>query len=111
MKPSVIAGFLVQASRLNISALAEEYFQNDAPWYIDNIPFFETSDSHIQDVYYYRWKIFRSHQRDLGAKGFISTEFLDDVSWQTQPYGSLNDATALHLQGKQTSIFLRANEF
>lgn len=45
----------------------------------------------------YRWKIFRSHQRDLGANGYISTEFLDDVGWQTNPWASLNDATGFHL--------------
>ncbi|KAF2033974.1 hypothetical protein EK21DRAFT_57469 [Setomelanomma holmii] len=82
---------------LNADALAKQYFGNDAPWYRDRIPFFESSDKDITDVYYYRWKIFRSHQRDLGLNGFISTEFLDDVSWQTNPWASLNDATGFHL--------------
>lgn len=82
---------------LNADALVTQYFGNDAPWYRDRIPFFESSDKDITDVYYYRWKIFRAHQRDLGANGFISTEFLDDVSWQNAPWASLNDATGFHL--------------
>ncbi|KAH7066845.1 six-hairpin glycosidase [Paraphoma chrysanthemicola] len=82
---------------LDADALAKQYFGNDAPWYRDRIPFFESSDKDITDVYYYRWNIFRAHQRDLGANGFISTEFLDDVSWQTNPWASLNDATGFHL--------------
>jgi hypothetical protein len=82
---------------LDSDSLAAKYFGNDAPWYRDRIPFFESSDKDITDVYYYRWKIFRSHQRDLGANGFISTEFLDDVGWQTTPWASLNDATGFHL--------------
>jgi hypothetical protein len=82
---------------LDLDSLAAQYFGNDAPWYRDRIPFFESSDKDITDVYYYRWKIFRSHQRDLGPNGFISTEFLDDVSWQTTPWASLNDATGFHL--------------
>jgi hypothetical protein len=82
---------------LNADALATQYFGNDAPWYRDRIPFFESSDKEITDVYYYRWKIFRSHQRDLGPNGYISTEFLDDVGWQTTPWASLNDATGFHL--------------
>lgn len=86
----------VQAA-LNIDALAKQYFGNDALWYRNRIPFFESSDTQITDVYYYRWKIFRTHQRDLGANGYISTEFLDDVSWQTKPWASLNDATGFHL--------------
>lgn len=82
---------------LDADALATQYFGNDAPWYHDRIPFFESSDKDITDVYYYRWKIFRAHQRDLGPNGYISTEFLDDVGWQTTPWASLNDATGFHL--------------
>jgi hypothetical protein len=82
---------------LDADALATQYFGNDAPWYRDRIPFFESSDKEITDVYYYRWNIFRSHQRDLGQNGYISTEFLDDVGWQTTPWASLNDATGFHL--------------
>ena len=82
---------------LDGDALSKQYFGNDAPWYRDRIPFFETSDKDITDVYYYRWNIFRAHQRDLGANGFISTEFLGDVGWQTKPWASLNDATVFHL--------------
>lgn len=82
---------------LDADALASKYFGNDAPWYRNRIPFFESSDKEITDVYYYRWQIFRAHQRDLGANGYISTEFLDDVGWQTKPWASLNDATGFHL--------------
>jgi hypothetical protein len=82
---------------LDADALTKKYFGNDAPWYRNRIPFFESSDKDITDVYYYRWKIFRSHQRDLGQNGYISTEFLDDVGWQTTPWASLNDATGFHL--------------
>lgn len=86
----------VQAA-LDGDAIAKQYFGNDAPWYRNRIPFFESSDKDVTDVYYYRWNIFRAHQRDLGANGFISTEFLDDVGWQTKPWASLNDATVFHL--------------
>ena len=62
-------------------ALAQR-FGNDAPWYRDRIPLFESSDALLDAVYYYRWQVFRAHQRDLGTQGYITTEFLDDVSWQ-----------------------------
>ena len=58
---------------LDTNGLANRYFGNDAAWYRDKIPYFEASDSEIQDVYYYRWKIFRAHQRDLGQRGYVST--------------------------------------
>lgn len=83
---------------LDADALVTKYYGNDAPWYRDRIPFFESSDQQITDVYYYRWNIFRAHQRDLGALGYISTEFLNDVGWQETPWASLNDATGFHLQ-------------
>ncbi len=82
---------------LNENEIAVARFGNDAPWYENNIPFFESSDPLLDRIYYYRWQIYRAHQRDLGARGYISTEFLDDVSWQLNPYASLNDATGFHI--------------
>lgn len=77
--------------------LAIGYFGNDAPWYEVRIPFFESADPKIDAVYYYRWSIFRAHQRDLGEIGYITTEFADDVDWQREPYASLNDASGFHI--------------
>ncbi len=82
---------------LDETSLATRFFGADATWYRGNIPFFETSDPQLQQVYYYRWQVFRAHQRDLGQRGYITTEFLDDVSWQREPYASLNDATGFHI--------------
>ena len=83
---------------LNATELIQGYFGNDSPWYADRIPIFESSATDIQDVYYYRWNIFRAHQRDLGSDGYISTEFLNDVGWQTQPSALLIDAANMHLR-------------
>lgn len=82
---------------LNEHQLAQQAFGNDAPWYEHNIPFFEASAPLLQRIYYYRWELFRAHQRDLGERGYISTEFLDDVDWQLGPWASLNDATVFHI--------------
>lgn len=82
---------------LDANRILARHFGNDAPWYRDNIPLFESADPTIDAVYYYRWALFRAHQRDLGADGYISTEFLDDVGWQLEPYASLNDATGFHI--------------
>lgn len=82
---------------LDAHHIAVQRFGNDAPWYEARVPFFESADPTIDAVYYYRWSLFRAHQRDLGERGFISTEFLDDVPWQLEPWASLNDATGFHL--------------
>jgi hypothetical protein len=78
-------------------AIAEARYGNDAAWYEGRIPFFESSDAKIDAVYYYRWGLFRAHQRDLGKQGYITTEFADDVDWQREPYASLNDASGFHI--------------
>ncbi|KAI3552899.1 hypothetical protein CABS01_06341 [Colletotrichum abscissum] len=88
---------LAQAA-LDVDAITEKYFGNDAPWYKNRIPLFESSDTEITDVYYYRWNLFRTHQRDVGTKyGYITTEFIDNVGWQTQPWASNNCAAIFHL--------------
>jgi hypothetical protein len=84
-------------SHLDLDAIARQRFGKDATWYRDRIPFFQSSDPRLDQVYYYRWQIVRAHQRDLGKIGYITTEFADDVSWQREPYASLNDATGFHL--------------
>ncbi len=77
--------------------LAVRYFGNDAPWFEKNIPFFDCSDPDITRIYFYRWQLYKSHLKDLGSRGYIVTEFLNDVGWAWNPYQSLDDATAFHI--------------
>jgi hypothetical protein len=77
--------------------LAGENFGNDAPWFLQNIPFLEIDDPAIQQIYYYRWKLFRSHVREIGVQGTTVLEFLDDVPWARHPYTDLNDSASFHL--------------
>jgi hypothetical protein len=91
------AAVAAQPLPLDEHKIAVARYGNDAPWYEGNIPFFEASDARLEHIYYYRWEVFRAHQRDLGTRGYISTEFLGDVRWQREPYASLNDASAFHI--------------
>ncbi len=77
--------------------LAHQYFGNDAPWYLANVPFLEIDDPEIQQVYYYRWQVYRSHLREIGAQGTDETEFLPDVPWAGHPYTDLNDSSSFHI--------------
>jgi hypothetical protein len=65
--------------------LANEYFQEDAQWYLDNIPFFECSDKQIEQVYYYRWKMYKAHLRNVGQDKYVVTEFINHVPWDREP--------------------------
>ena len=69
--------------------LSTQYFGEDTEWYLENIPFFECSDKQIQDIYYYRWKLYKAHIRDIGNKEFVITEFIDDVPWDREVYSSI----------------------
>ncbi len=77
--------------------LAVEYFGADAPWFLRNIPFLEIDDPEIQQIYYYRWKLFRSHIREIGAQGTNVLEFLVNVPWAREPYTDLNDSASFHI--------------
>jgi mannosylglycerate hydrolase MGH1-like protein/F5/8 type C domain-containing protein len=90
--------FTVQAqANLSRANIAAKYFGADAPWYLRNIPFLEIDDPEIQEVYYYRWKVFRSHIREIGPEGTTVLEFLDNVPWARQPFTDLNDSASFHI--------------
>jgi F5/8 type C domain/Amylo-alpha-1,6-glucosidase len=82
---------------LPLEQLAVKYFGADAPWFLRNIPFLEIDDAEIQQIYYYRWMLFRSHIRDIGPQGTTVLEFLDNVPWARQPYTDLNDSASFHI--------------
>ena len=77
--------------------LAQEYFNEDAHWYLDNIPFFECSDKEIEQVYYYRWKLYKAHIRNIGRNNWVITEFINHVSWDREPYCTINAASMHHI--------------
>ena len=84
--------------QLDRKTLARTYFGADAPWFLDRIPFLEIDDPEIQQIYYYRWKVFRSHIREIGLQGTTVLEFLPDVPWAREPYTDLNDSASFHLR-------------
>ncbi|OJJ85560.1 uncharacterized protein ASPGLDRAFT_45544 [Aspergillus glaucus CBS 516.65] len=113
MKSSLIILALIQgilSLNTTTTSILTTHFHNDTPWYTPRIPLFTTSLPTFTEVYYYRWTLYRAHQRDLGPDGYITTEFLNDVSWQTQPYASLIDATGFHLREGRWCRDRRFNE-
>jgi hypothetical protein len=81
---------------LDREQLAQDYFQEDAAWYVDNVPFFECSDSAIEQVYYYRWKLYKAHLRKV-PNGHVVTEFINHVSWDRDPFCTINAAAQHHI--------------
>ena len=100
----ILAVFLLSCSNGNKSTdlpdhhkLAEQYFLEDSSWYLDNIPFFECSDKEIEQVYYYRWKMYKAHIRSIGSNNWVITEFINHVSWDREPYCTINAASMHHI--------------
>jgi hypothetical protein len=88
--------------------LAKEYFNEDAQWFLDNIPFFECSDKNIEEVYYYRWKMYKAHIRNTGPDKYVITEFINHMGWDNEPQCVINAASMHHIyEGR----WLRDNSF
>ena len=85
------------AQVLDRNKLAKEYYHEDAQWFLDNTPFFECSDKQIEQVYYYRWKMYKAHIRNVGQNQYVITEFINDVAWDRDPYSTINAATMHHI--------------
>jgi hypothetical protein len=81
----------------NHTQIAKEKFNEDYQWFVDNIPFFECSDKEIENVYYYRWKLYKAHLRNVGPDKFIITEFINHVPWDKEPFCTINAASMHHI--------------
>ncbi len=106
--PSGMCSDKEQYPVLDEAKLAKEYYQEDAQWYLDNIPFFECSDKQIEEVYYYRWKLYKAHLRKVGHDEYVVTEFINHMPWDNEPFCTINAASMHHIyEGR----WLRNNAF
>ena len=69
-------------------------------WYEDNIPFVDTPDETINEIYYYRWSTYKRALRyTTPDTGYVSTEY-DNQIWYSGndfSYGALSDAAGYHI--------------
>jgi len=49
-------------------------------WLNENIPLFECPDRTLEEIYYFRWWVFRKHIKST-EDGYVITEFLPSVPW------------------------------
>lgn len=83
----------------------DEPIQNAIPnsacwdWMQENIPLFECPDEEIEQIYYYRWWVYRKHIKETPA-GYVITEFLPEVRHAGR-YNTIACASGLHIdEGK-----------
>ncbi len=69
-------------------------------WYKDNIPFIDTPDDAIDEVYYYRWSTYKRNLRyPTASVGYVSTEYNNEIwySGNEFSYGALSNAAGYHI--------------
>lgn len=69
--------------------------QDPWSWMQTNIPWFETSASDFEEMYYFRWYAFQKHIVST-PRGFVITEFIPRVAWGGY-YNTIVDAAPFHL--------------
>ncbi|MEH0450215.1 hypothetical protein QA811_43460 [Streptomyces sp. B21-102] len=71
---------------------------DERQWYKDNIPFVDTPDNDIDDVYYYRWSSYKRALRyTVPGTGYVSTEYDVPIGYAGNPYTALPDAAGYHV--------------
>jgi hypothetical protein len=63
-------------------------------WMRENIPWFECPDGEIEELYYFRWWVYRKHIKTT-PDGFVITEFLPPVPWADK-HNTINCAAGHH---------------
>jgi hypothetical protein len=65
-------------------------------WFVANIPWLDTPDPELNEIYYFRWYAFQKHLKRIPG-GYIITEFLDNVSWAGK-YNAIDCPAGHHIR-------------
>jgi hypothetical protein len=65
-------------------------------WMQHKIPWFDTSDKHFEEMYYFRWYAWKKHLVKT-PRGYIITEWLPKPDAAGGSYGALSDAAPFHI--------------
>ncbi|MGW0521919.1 discoidin domain-containing protein [Crossiella sp. NPDC003009] len=66
-------------------------------WFKANIPFVDLPDAQVQEIYYYRWKVFQEALKNTGPReGWLVSEFLGPVGYSA-PNGGIVAAAGHHV--------------
>src|SRR5512139_405550 len=64
-------------------------------WLRDNVPFLDCPDSKIEEIYYFRWWIYRKHIKQT-PDGYVVTEFLPLVG-HSEKHNTINCPVGHHI--------------
>lgn len=78
-------------------------------WLLEEIPRIECPDQTIEEIYYFRWWVYRKHLKQT-PEGMVISEFLPKVPW-SGPYNTINCAAGFHIEEgrwlKNASVYLK----
>jgi hypothetical protein len=71
---------------------------SDYNWAVSSIPLFESANRTLDNVYYFRWRTYKSHIHSTGIDAFpwVVTEFSPNVSWGGA-FNTINGDAGAHL--------------
>ena len=86
---SVDAAWLAAGEQERLLQQFDFWDNRDWHWYQEHIPFIDTPDKSLDEVYYYRWQLVTKHLRYVDAeRGYIATEF-NDTPFYAGAYGAI----------------------
>ena len=65
-------------------------------WFVRNIPWLDTPDKELDEIYYFRWFAFQKHIKP-SPDGYLITEFLDPVPWAGK-FNAIDAAAGDHIR-------------
>ena len=65
-------------------------------WFVRNIPWLDTPDHELDQIYYFRWYAFEKHIEST-PDGYVITEFLDPVPWAGK-FNTIDAAAGHHIR-------------
>jgi hypothetical protein len=65
-------------------------------WMQREIPWFDSSDKQVEEMYYFRWYAWKKHLVDTPS-GYVITEWLPKPEFKDGSFGALPDAAPFHL--------------
>jgi len=96
LRPNLFKHFVDEFNQ-NDAELYTGYIPNNLAWGFlkDNIPLFECPDQDINEIYYFRWWVYRKHISKTPG-GFVISEFLPPVGWAGK-YNTIDCAAGHHM--------------
>ncbi len=96
MNEKKIAGYVNKFNKNDEETVKQKIDNAHAlEWMLGQIPYFECPDQTLEEIYYFRWWVYRKHIKET-PEGYIITEFHPDVDW-AGAYNSINCASGHHL--------------